>query len=418
MKKVRIGIFGTGRGNGMLGNFLKQDYDVVAICDNRPERRTEIEKTLGKGVAVYEDFDKFIEHGLDAVYIANFFHEHAPYIIKCFERNIHVLCECITNSTMAEGVELIRAAKNTKSIFMLAENYPFMPLNREIKRICDGKTLGKFLFAEGEYNHPGNPFNRAEASRELKYFRKHWRNHLPRTYYVTHALGPVMHATGATPKKVTAFAAFSPLQGDVPSADFVGDKVSIIMTENDDGSIFRVTGCSGFGAYDHSYRVCGENGQVESLRGIGDKVMLRYSDWAVPEGGSEVSFYEPDSSSDPDWELMKTSGHGGSDFYMTRIFLKCIREGTQPEFPFDLHSAVAMSSVGILAHRSVLNGGQVYEIPDFHDEEALRQYENDDLTPFYYTDGRTPNIPCSSKPDYRPTETQLKLYREQVSDEE
>lgn len=414
MKRVRIGIFGTGRGHGMLDNFLKQDYDVVAICDNRPERRKDIEKTLGKSVAVYDDFDKFIEHGLDAVYLANFFHEHTPYILKCFAKNIHVLCECISNSTMAEGVELIRAAKNTKSIFMLAENYPFMPTNREIKKICDGKTLGKFLFAEGEYNHPGNPFFVAEREKQLHYFPEHWRNYLPRTYYITHSLGPLMYSTGATPKKVSAFAAFAPTKGDVPTANHVGDKASIIMTQNDDGSVFRITGCSAFGAYDHSYRICGDRGQVENLRGMGDRVMLRYSDWSTPEGGSEVSFYEPNNNDDPDKELIRRSGHWGSDFYITRIFLNCIRENKQPPFPFDLHSSVAMSSVGILAHRSVLNGGQVYDIPDFHNEEALKQYENDDATPFYYTDGRKPTIPCCSHPDYTPTEKQLRLYDEKV----
>ena len=32
--------------------------------------------------------------------------------------------------------------------------------------------------------------------------------------------------------------------------------------------------------------------------------------------------------------------------------------------------------------------------------------------PFYYTDGRKPTIPCCSKTDYKPSEEQINLYKE------
>ena len=68
-----------------------------------------------------------------AIILANFFHEHSKYAIKCMEKGIHIFCECISNGTMAEGVELIRAAEKSSSIYFLAENYPQMIFNREIK---------------------------------------------------------------------------------------------------------------------------------------------------------------------------------------------------------------------------------------------------------------------------------------------
>ena len=129
-------------------------FDIVAICDFHKERREAAAKQLGNTTAVYEDFDEFLNHGLDAVYVANYFHEHAPYVIKCFQRGIHVFSECISNGTMAEGVALIRAAEKSNALFFLAENYPQMTFNREITRICREGSLGKILYAEGEYNHP------------------------------------------------------------------------------------------------------------------------------------------------------------------------------------------------------------------------------------------------------------------------
>lgn len=413
MNKIRIGIFGAGRGVSIAENLLNLDCEVVALCDFNKKRLESGLKDLGKEVACFEDFDSFIEYPMDAVVIANYFHEHTPYAIKCFEKNIHVFCECISNATMAEGVELIRAYEKSKSIYMLAENYPQMIFNREMKRVCDNGTLGKILYAEGEYNHPAGPSD-VDFFKDYIYFLEHWRNFLPRSYYITHSLAPIMWATGATPKKVSAFGVFEPYTDKI-CARHVGDRAAIITTLNDDGSVFKITGCAAFGAHHNAYRICGTEGQIENLRGMDDKVMLRYSEWAIPEGMEAVNLYTP-SWNDPDEDFINQSGHGGGDYIVARMFLDCIKENRQPEHPYDIYSAVAMSSVAILAHRSILNNGQTYDIPDFHLEECRKEYENDRQTPFYYTDGRTPNIPCTSKTDYRPLQEQIDAYIEALKD--
>ncbi len=413
MKNLKIGVFGGGvRGVDLAKSFMLLDCEIVAVCEKREDRYDVIREHLGKDIVIYDKFEDFIEHGFDACILANYFHEHAPYAIECFRRNIHVFSECISNGTMAEGVELSRAFENTKSIYFLAENYPQMIFNREIKRICDSKTLGKIMYAEGEYNHPGDPMD-IRFKKDYNYFPEHWRNYLPRTYYVTHSLGPIMHATGATPKKVTAFSISAPIPDNVPSASNSCDRASIMMTQNDDGSVFRFTGCAGFGGHHNAYRVCGTDGSIENVRGLDNKVVLHYNDWAKPEGAEEASFYSP-GWNDKDEDLIMASGHGGADFITARMFVECIRENKQPEHPFNLHSAVAMSSVAILAHRSVLEGGKPYDIPDFTKEEDRKLYENDRISPFPKEDGGAPDIPCCTDPDYKPTETQLKLYRELI----
>lgn len=410
MKRIKIGVLGAGRGIDIAKNFMMLDCDIVALCDFIPERLEHGAKRLDKSVALYDDFDKFIEHDMDAMIVANYFHEHAPIAIKCFERGIHVFCECISNGTMAEGIELLRAFEKSSSIYMLAENYPQMRFNREVKRICDSGTLGKILYAEGEYNHPTDP-NDVKFKKTYNYFPKHWRNYLPRTYYITHSMGPIMWATGATPKRVTAFASFAPIEGDVPTASHCGDRAALIMTQNDDGSVFRVTGCAAFGAHHNAYRVCGTKGQVENLRGMDGKVMLRYNSWECPEDTETTSLYMPEWN-DKDEAMIAKSGHGGGDYLTARMFLDCIREGKQPPHPFHIHSAIAMSSVAILAHRSMLEGGVPYDIPDFTKPEDCAKYENDRLSPYYGTDGSEPTLPCCSHPDFKPTDEQVKKYLE------
>ena len=408
MEKIRIGVFGVGRGMALAKCFMLQNAEIVAICDNHEQRREAAVKRLDPSVAVYESFDEFIDHPMDAVILANNFYQHADYAVKCFERNLHVFCECISNATMGEGVRLARAFEKSKSIYMLAENYPQMLFNREMKRVADSGTLGKILYAEGEYNHPVSPWDTG-FTKTSRFYPKHWRHFLPATYYITHSLGPVMNATGATPKKVTAFAMYAPTDEEIPNASYNADEAANITTINDDGSVFRITAWARFGGHHCAYRLCGTKGQVENLRGMDDRVMLRYNEWDKPEGEEVQKLYKP-SWNDKDEALIKKSGHGGSDFLTARIFLDCVREGKQPPHPFDLYSATVMSSVAILGHRSVLDGGKPFDIPDFRREEDRKLYENDDLTPFWGDDGSAPTLPCCSDPDYKPTEKQMELY--------
>ncbi len=406
MKKIRFGIFGLGRGSNYFDNVTANGGEVVAVCERDEKKLTEALEYLGDGTKGYKDFDEFINHDMDAVFIANCFHEHTPFVICALEKNLHVLCECTSNATMGEGVQLVRAAKKSKGMYMLAENYPFMLFNQEMKRVYSGGTLGKVLFAEGEYNHPFN-LDDEETHISIRPYAKHWRNYLPRSYYITHSLAPLMYITGSVPKRVTAFPVYSPFEEHNVVGSVVGDRAAVMTTLNDDGSVFRITGCSAFGAHGNSYRICGQNGQIENVRGTDGKVMLRYNSWQIPEGMEEINFYSPEWEA-VDKELAEKAGHGGGDFFVIKEFFDCIRNGRKPVF--DEYFATTMASVAILAHRSILENGKPYDIPDFRKEEDCAEWENDFLTPFYKKDGAEPDIPCCSDPDYKPSEEQFENY--------
>ncbi len=415
MNNIKIGVFGAGRGMDMAKHFATLGCDVVALCDINPIRIKEGFEILGQKIRTFTDFDEFIECKMDAVIIANYFHEHAPYVIKCFRKNIHVFCECISNGTMGEGIMLLDEFKKSKSIFMLAENYPQLIYNREIKKICQTGTLGKILYAEGEYNHPTH-ISDISFLHNYNYFEKHWRNYLPATYYLTHSLGPIMWFCGAVPKRVSAFAIYEPYGNDAPTAKQTADRTAIITTLNDDGSIYRVTGAANFGAHNNSYRVCGMEGQIENVRGMENKVMLRYNNWSIPEGFEEVNLYDSKWNEKDENIFKDYGGHGGADYLTIKYFIKCLKENKQPEFPFDLKSAIVMSSVAILAHRSVLENGQPFDIPNFEIEEDRRKYENDFKSPFYSTNGNEPTIACCSNENYRATNEQLLNYNKALKE--
>ena len=410
MEKIRVGILGAGRGAHMGLDLIQCGAEVVAVCEIFPDGIANARKLLGEDIPIYSDFDAMLDHGVDAVLLTNYFHEHAQYAIRALERNIHVLSECTANSTMAEGVALVRAAEKSKAIYMLAENYPFMRFNREMKRVYEGGSLGKILFGEGEYNHPVSPADYG-FYRSTQPFDKHWRCYTPATYYITHSLAPLMYITGVFPKRVTAMPIFRPWPDEVPTGSRTGDNTAIITTLNNDDSVFRITGSARYGGHENSYRIACTKGQMENVRGMGEKVMLRYNAWDVPEGMEENNLYEPEEK----LEMAKNAGHGGGDMYAVKEFLDCIREGRRPMF--DVYFATCISSVAILGFRSLLGLGVPYDIPDFRYENDRKKYENDWASPYYYSDGREPNMPCCSRPDYVPSEARLARYYGLFADE-
>ena len=48
MKRIRIGIFGVGRGMDIARNLMLQGCDIVAICDSHKERREAAAAALDK----------------------------------------------------------------------------------------------------------------------------------------------------------------------------------------------------------------------------------------------------------------------------------------------------------------------------------------------------------------------------------
>lgn len=389
---IKLGVFGLGRGMAYVRLAQSAGAEITAVCDMDSKKLEEAKEFLAEGGKAYSDFDSFLEHDMDGVILCNYFCEHAEYAIRCMEKGIAVLSETASAVTMAQNVRLCRAKEKLGAIYMLAENYPFMRSNLELKRLYQEGTLGRILYAEGEYNHPASPHD----LNMLTPSTGHWRAYLPRTYYITHSLAPIMYMTGGMPEKVSAEAIYAPelCRG---TARRNADAAAIIMCRMNDGSLTRVTGCSAFGGHGLYYRLSCLKGTAETVRGDMDRVLVRYNDWEKPEGAEAQSSYE--STWEHMGDIAEKAGHGGGDFWVMYLFVQCIREKKEPFF--DVYRAAAMASAGILAWRSVLEGGKTFDIPDFRNEEERARWENDELSPFPDENGEV-SLPCASEP-YEPS---------------
>lgn len=373
-KAIRVGVLGAGRGQSFLqGAGSPAGMKTVAVCDLNNKRLDEIARRYK--VTTYTDYEQFLEHDMDAVILANYFHEHAPFAIKALKAGKHVMSECTCNATLAEGVELCRTVEKTGLIYMLAENYPYTAFSMEMRRLYRTGELGEVTYAEGEYNHPMPARDQLVISPGLK----HWRAWIPPTYYCTHALAPLMYITDAMPIKVNGLSIACPkVTGDCTR---VSDPGSVILCRMNNGSVFRLFGLI-LPGHSNWYRVHGTRGAMELTRGPGyfgpGRIRVWHEHWNKKRGEPAERTYMPD------WprhaELARKAGHGGGDFWTNFEFAKAIRSGRAPYF--DVYRGVAMSSVGILAWKSALEDGKPVALPDFKKESSRKKYEHDNSSPF------------------------------------
>ena len=389
-RKLRFGVFGVWRGLAFIKALAKiEEAEVFAICDKDEGKIKEAVKFCPETVKICADFDELIHCGIDAVILGNYFDEHAPFAIRAVRAGVDVFSETTAAFTLKECVELVEAVEETGRTYALAENYPFYCANREMTKIYQSGVLGEVIFAEGEYVHPMSPA-------EHQYFTPaghHWRNGLPTTYYCTHAMAPLMTATGLMPKRVigktSVSRGYARALGMKPGDRC--DNSGIMLVEMEGGAVFRIAGDCGFGTRGNWYRLGCHKGSIENVRGSHEQVRLAFNPWDMTEqcrtAGPE-SIYTPAGS--PLDEKAKGADHGGSDFWVTWNFVQDLLHKREPFM--NVYRAAAISAVGILGWRSVLNDSRQMDIPDFSKKEDRDRVRADALSPLHHL-GQAPTLP-------------------------
>lgn len=372
MKKVKIGVLGGYRGTAMI-NYSKvaDNAELVAICDNNPDVIAEQkEHCKGYDITYYDNFEDFIKSDMDAVVLANYANEHAPFAIKAMKAGKHVYSEVMPVQTMKEAVELIEAVEETGMIYAYAENYCYMPAAAEMKRLYGENKIGEFEYGECEYIHNCEPI-----WPDITYGdRNHWRNHMYSTFYCTHSLGPIIHATKLRPVSVIGFE--GTMNERALRTGRMGGQFGIeAVTLENGGLVKSIHG----GLYVNSiwYSMYGSKGRMECPRETGN-----------PENISEISVdfdeysgaynikhehYKPRREFD---EQFGHSGHGGSDFYAIYNFVEKIRGNRNADI-IDVYEAMDMFLPGMFAFRSILDGGKSKDIPNLRNRREREKWRND-----------------------------------------
>lgn len=367
-KRIRLGIWGLGRGMSFFSTCKFLNIDVVAGCDFNEHMRVNFLKAC-PGAFVTANEDEFLSQDFDAVLLATFCPAHGPHAIKCLQAGKHVLSEVTSFFTMAEGVKLVEEVEKRKLVYNRAENYPFSAANMWLANRWKEGLFGDLMYAEYEYVHEclmlaytyidGIPVKPGHTVHN-------WRSWFNYHYYCTHSLGPVMVITGTRPTAVETFPCKPRLAGYLRGQGASNGTMTPSLIQMNNGGVVR--NLMGATTNDsHNQRLWGTLGASEIGHG-GVRLRLGAS------GGS------PLFNVNPRWEglgeLAAQTGHGGGDFWTLYYFAREILTGEKG--PFDIYGGCDVTIPGIQALRSSLEGGKPMEVPDFRSKSDRDRYRSDD----------------------------------------
>jgi len=142
--RLRVGTIGTGgRGTYLTEQFKEIGAEVAAVCDVYKPNLERGLKAASTGAKGYNDYRRMLDDSnLDAVVIATPDHWHARMVIDavCAGKDVYVekpLCHEIP-----EGLEIVKAVRETKRIVQVGTQRRSSPLFTEAKGIVDSGELG------------------------------------------------------------------------------------------------------------------------------------------------------------------------------------------------------------------------------------------------------------------------------------
>jgi predicted dehydrogenase len=140
-RPLRIGVIGVGVMGSNHARVLAGLSGVVlaGVCDPDPERAGFVARTLG--CPAVAGVDELLDLKPDAVSIAAPTELHHHVALQCIARGLHVLVEKPIASTVAEGQEIVAAARRAGVTLMVGHVERFNPAVEAIKQAVRGESI-------------------------------------------------------------------------------------------------------------------------------------------------------------------------------------------------------------------------------------------------------------------------------------
>ena len=138
-KRIRLGIWGLGRGASFIKAANAVNIDIVAGCDYSQSLRDRFREQCPDAFITADEKEFLSRRDMDAVLIATYFEKHAEHTVKALEAGYHVMCEVTSFFTPAEGVRVVEAVQKSGKVYNLLENYPFTKENLYLAKLWHRK---------------------------------------------------------------------------------------------------------------------------------------------------------------------------------------------------------------------------------------------------------------------------------------
>lgn len=364
VEKLNVGVVGAaGRGGSFRAVFDAHPITRIhAVCDVREDLLPEAAEKLGAS-ETYSDYETMLARSeVDAVVIGTPMPFHAPQAILALAQDVHVLSEVTAAVSLKECRALVAAAKASKAVYMMAENYTYRKPSVLVRELVKQGLFGEVYYAEGEYLHELKGLN------EVTVWRRKWQTGIDGITYGTHSLGPVLQWMPGD-RVVRVCCEGSGHHYVDPRGDRYENQDSCVMLcKMARGGLvkIRVDMLSERPHAMTNYSLQGTKGCYESARARGEPHRIWLADLREDKNAwmdlTELEAeYMPEMWRNPPEEAL-TAGHGGGDYFEVLDFLKAVT-GEAP-CPIGIHEAMDMTLPGLISQQSVAQEGAWLEVPD------------------------------------------------------
>lgn len=367
-KKIRMGVLGGGFGCAFPWH-EHPNSTVVAVCDQRPDRRARLQQTYRCDRA-YTSLEELIQdREVDAVAVFSGAPDHVPHAIACLEAGKHVISAVPACVSLEQAEALLEAVERTGLTYMMAETSYYHQGVISARRWWQEGKFGRIFYTEAEYHHAGleplwvNP----DGS-------KTWRHGYPPMMYPTHCTA---YLVGVTRERLTSVMCVG-TQHDHPefwpnayNNPFLNE---VALFKTDQGNAFRVA-VLWYGAHRGTERGQWYGEKMSFFtphpHGVGAVIVRTSGQVEKDDAGFERQLSPFEHYEQPEWwktdllpePLRRPSGHGGSHNFLTHEFVDALVNERPPAI--DVYEALAMTVPGIIGHQSALAGGKEMPIPSF-----------------------------------------------------
>ena len=361
MDPVRFGVIGLRRGQSFVRLCRAVGAATVAALHDVDEARL-AGAAAELGVPGYGDLAAFLAADIDAVIVASPLPYHAEQAIAALAAGKHVLSEVTACATLEEARALVRTARESDAVYMLAENYRYLDEVELLRRLHAAGRFGELYYGEGEYIHD---------CRELWYDADGgltWRGRGRLGVYGTHSIGPLLYIAGDRATGVSALA--------VPGGKFdprvTFPTMDLLQLTTAGGLTLRVRVdhvSPGPDRHAH-YALQGTRGAAEVGHGLGPASLVWLADEHEPSTYSAPASWHPLADQAPRHipdrlaapPEARTGGHGTSEYWLLRDFLAAVHD--ERPAPIDVYRALDYTLPCLAAAESAAAGGAPVAVPD------------------------------------------------------
>ena len=364
-KPFNIAIVGLGFGAEFIPIYKKHPLaNMYAICQRNPEKAEEIGKAFGIE-KVYTNYDELLKDpNVDAVHINTPIQNHAEQSLKALRAGKHVACTVPMATTVEECRAIVEETERTGLTYMMMETVIYSREFLFVKEMYEKGELGKIQFL------------RASHQQEMAGWPGYWEG-LPPMHYATHCVGPVLALPKAEAEYVSCFGSGRIDEELIPKygSPFAIETCHIKLKDSDLSAEVTRSLFNTARQYRESFDVYGSKKSFEwTLVEHEDSVIhtgespskVKIPDYAHLLPAEIASFTTAgvyDGDDNQHLSFIQGSGHGGSHPHLVHEFLTALAEERAP-YP-DARQSANITCVGILAHESAMNGGEIKYLPEF-----------------------------------------------------